>query len=106
MVGVGNLDKKVKLKKRTIVDDGLTQKETFAVDKTVWASVSWVSDRERFAAASVAKDVAVRLIVRKTLIDNTWRVEIDGAEFGIDGIKPIDKQFIEITAGGVRDSQL
>lgn len=105
MIGVGKLDKRIKLKFRTLVDDGLTEKEGFAVDRSVWANVSWVRDSERFAATAIQKDIVLRLIIRKTNIDSTWRIEVDDREFSIEGIKPIDKQFMEITAGGVNVSQ-
>lgn len=101
MIGIGKLDKRVKLKSRSIEDDGYVEKEVFNVDRTVWANVTWVRDSERFAATAIQKSIVLRLIIRKTNIDPTWRIEYDGNEYAIEGIKPKDKHFTEVTVGAI-----
>ena len=100
----GNLDKRITISAKTLIDDGLRAKEVFTNHKTVWANVSYLSDAQRFSAGSAGRDLKVRFVIRRipgTEISHENEIVFSGKAYFIDGAKPWrdDENFIEITAG-------
>lgn len=106
-IAIGKLDKRITIQTRSMTDDGFTTKESWSDSKSTWASASWLSDNQRYIAASAGRDLTMRFVIRRIPdlnIDHTMRVKFGNQTFSIDGAKPHkdDLQFIEITAGLVR----
>ena len=104
MFAIGKLNKRIDLLKPTVTDDGYQESTTWAKDRSVWANVAWVSDREKYAAGAIGIETVLRVTVRKTSINHDWRIKYDGIEYEINGITPmIDKEhFIQLNCARVK----
>lgn len=99
-VSAGSLNKRITIKKRTIIDDGLAEKQTYTVDATVFASVNYIRDSERFLAGSVQRNASCRFVIRKRDVTHDDIISYQSRDYDIDGIKELDNgAFLEITAG-------
>lgn len=105
MIGAGKLDTRIDLHKPTVIDNGIEDVVAYVKEKTVWANIVWISDRERFAAGAVGIDTQLRITIRKTEIDHDYRIEYEGHTYAITGIKPAmkNKTMLEITAGKISE---
>lgn len=99
--GAGDLNERITFLVATKVDDGLRTINTFATGDTVSANVKWLSDNARWYADSLQQSVSIRFVVRTKDIKHDWRIRYKGVDYAINGFKPIDKAFIEITCGEV-----
>lgn len=99
MVGAGELDKRIELFAMTLVDTGLSTNEVMSSVGSVWAKATPISDGERFRAGAVSYQLQMRFIIRNRQIDENFQIEYKGKRFAVYGIKEIEGNFIEITAG-------
>lgn len=99
----GQLNKRITLLKRSLVDTGTTKEGVFTPSHTIWAAIHWVSDGERIRANSVQRQTVIRATIRNTKaldINAVDRMSYSGVVYAIEGIKPIDNdKFLEITLG-------
>jgi SPP1 family predicted phage head-tail adaptor len=101
----GRLDRRVQFHRSTLIDNGLTEIETWADHGTpVWAGKVDVSDGEKLRADQVAASLTSRFVVRHNSftagLTTKDRIVYDGVVFEIFGIKEIERrEGFEITAG-------
>ncbi|TWI38231.1 phage head closure protein [Paracoccus sulfuroxidans] len=105
MSGAGDLDRRVTLERRTLVDDGYQEVETWAPVAVLWSSYTAVSDGERWAAGSVQADITARFKIRfRADVTTKDRVRYEGKVFNIVAVKEIGRRvFTEITGGLVNE---
>ena len=103
------LDRRVQFRRKALVSDGLGFAESWANHGApVFASREDISDGERWRAGEVAAHVTTRFVVRYSAfaadINPSDRLNLEGREYDIFGIKQIDrKRWIEITAAARND---
>lgn len=100
----GKLNRRIRFRRATLVDDGFGQAETWADHGSpIWASRRDVSDAEKAGAGQVSATVMARFQVRASTftrgLNPKDRLICDGREFEVMGLKEaIDPGLIEITA--------
>ena len=100
----GRLDRRIKLQSSVRALDGVGQQvENWSDYITCWASVKPISDGERFGGGEIKAYATHRFQIRwHTMIsglDATWRVQYDGREYEISGVKELGRrEGFEITA--------
>lgn len=100
----GELDRRIIIKRaETSTDDFNTPVETFYEFSIVWANAKPISDGERAAAGQTIAAKSYRFTIRYSTtvssIDPKDRIEFDGREYDIGGVKEIGRrEFLEITA--------
>ena len=101
----GNLDRRVQIRRATLVDDGFQQVEQFTDHgDPIWASKTDVSDGERMSAGAVSASLTARFVVRSSAFTRDLTAKdtltYKGVTFAIFGIKELGRNNrIEITAG-------
>ncbi len=103
MIGAGQLDRRITLRRKTVTNTGLGMTEAWADLGKVWASRKDVSDGEKAAAGKLQAVVVSRFVVRSSSLTRTLTPKdelICGAlTFRITGIKELGRRdFLEITA--------
>lgn len=103
-----------RLEHRVLVLNSSKSEDTFGgvvddewvVVATVRAEYLPVSDAERLRAAAIQQKTEARFKVRKlrnvSAIDGTYRLRFDGDDWRIEGVKPVGRGFLEITAWRVK----
>jgi head-tail adaptor len=110
MTAAGDLDRRVQVRRASLVDNGLAKVETFAdLGSPVWASKFDVSDSERQRAAEVQASITARFRVRWSTfaagITPKDRLACEGVDYDITGIKEIGRrEYREITAAARADT--
>lgn len=99
----GNLDRRIKVERKTVTNGPLGATETWALMATVWASRKDVSDGEKAASGTAISTVASRFVVRSTpdtrAIRPADRLTEGRLTFEIVGIKELGRaDWLEITA--------
>lgn len=101
MIGAGELDRRVTIRRATTTRDGYGQQiNAWADAGSVWAKVDWVNDGEKWRAGELGVDLAARVTVRYSpgLVARQDRIAIDGEDYEVAGIKQIGRrQWLEIT---------
>ena len=82
-------------------DELADTRKTYNEVGNAWSYARYVSDAEKFRANSLKQTVNIRFTVRKQPLDRNWRIRFDGQLYEINGYKPIDYEFIEITCGEI-----
>lgn len=87
MLAAGDLDRRITIQRAMTVTDELGSEVPAWIDlTTVWASVEWVKDGERFRAAEVAAYAEVRFTIRWGVgVTAQDRVRYDGRVYEIVG---------------------
>lgn len=103
MIGAGQLDRRITLRRKTETNTGLGMTEAWADLGTIWASRKDVSDSEKAAAGKMQAVVVSRFIVRSSSLTRTLTPKDEliegGLTFRITGIKELGRRdFLEITA--------
>lgn len=104
MVAAGTLDRRVKIRRATFSTNGFNEQvESWADLGTVWASVTPISDGERFRAGEMLAAKSSRFVIRYSSkvasVDPRDRLVFDGREYDINGVKEIGRrEALEITA--------
>ena len=103
MIGAGQLDRRITLRRKTVTNTGLGMTEAWADLATIWASRKDVSDGEKIAAGGVMATLAARFVVRSSTLTRGLTAKdalIEGGKtFQITGIKELGRRdFLEITA--------
>ena len=104
MVAAGDLDRRVQVRRKTLIDDGLQRSEVWADHGSpIWARREDVSDGERSRAGVTDARLLTRFTVRHDAFAATLtpfdRVTEGGRVFEIVGIKEVGRRaFLEITA--------
>lgn len=106
MIGAGQLDRRITLRRKTEVNTGLGLTATWADLGTIWAGRKDVSDGEKMAAGGVMSTLAARFVVRSSSLTRGLTPKdalIEGGRtFQITGIKELGRRdFLEITAEAV-----
>lgn len=101
----GALDRRVTIERATIMtDDYGTATQTWAALATVWASVEWIRDGERWAAAQVVAEATLRVQTRYRDVKTTDRLIYEDVVYNIVGVKEIGRRDgLEITCAGRAD---
>lgn len=101
MSGAGDLDRRISIERKTLIDNGYEETEAWAPVATLWASYSAISDGERFSAGADRADITARFRVRyRADITTKDRVSYAGQSFDIVAVKEVGRrQFTEITGG-------
>jgi SPP1 family predicted phage head-tail adaptor len=101
----GALDRRVRFRRATLVDDGFGMVPSWADHgPRVAARRQDVSDAERWRAGEVAAHVTARFVIRWSAfaasITAADRLVCEGREYDIGGLKEVQgrRQFLEITA--------
>lgn len=99
MTAAGDLDRRITLERRSLVDDGYQDVEGWAPFAVVWASHTAVSDGEKWAAGAARTDITARFRIRfRTDLTTADRVRYQGRPFNIVGIKEVGRrEYLEIT---------
>lgn len=105
----GDLDQRVTLQSRSVVQDAHGQDTITWVDvATVWAQVQALRGREFFAAAQVQQEQSLKVRIRyRTGVLTTWRLVWQGRNHDITGVIPVGRNdMLEIMClGGVKDGR-
>lgn len=101
MVPIGKLNKRIEIHKHTVFDNGRSEEDRWNLYKSVWASVDWVSDGEKYRAGALGIAATVRVIVRKTDITSKDRIVYGGQTFSLTSVKPVlgNSAFLELSGG-------
>lgn len=103
MIRAGDLDERITLQRMAAPEDPWATPETTWTDlATVWAAVTWVSDRERFAAGETRAEITHRFTLRRAA---AWadlgpldRIAYEGRIHDILGVKRLGRDGLEVTA--------
>jgi len=99
----GQLDRRILVQRAITATDGFGgQTQTWQTIASVWASVTPISDGERFRAGEWAADITTRFAIRWSAIAKTIdakdRLIFDGRTFEIYGVKELGhRDGVEIT---------
>ncbi len=110
-MSASKLDRKIRFRRYTLVDDGYGQVEQWADHGSpVWAHRKDISDGEKWAAQEVQASITTRFTVRSSEftrdIDPRDRIVHGGLEFNIVGAKETPDgrlSFIEFTCSARAD---
>jgi SPP1 family predicted phage head-tail adaptor len=100
----GTLDRRIDIQRATVTLDGFGgESRTWATIGNLWASMTPISDGERFRSDERAADITTRFVVRwsslTSTVDAKDRLIFDGRTFEIYGVKEIGyRDGVEITA--------
>lgn len=100
-VGVGEMDNRVGiLTKTTVTTDYGSESETWSVNKTVWAKVTWMDASEKFTADQEQVFDRIVVMMRYRSIDpEANRLRVESLDYDIESVVPIDrKMYLKITA--------
>ncbi len=103
-IGAGDLDKRITFLRNVDVRGETSRREEFVPASKAWAAVRYVSDAEKFSAAQTKVSAVLRFTIRRRSdVTHNWRIQFEGQDYRIVGIKPLlaDTSFLEITAGNV-----
>ena len=95
------------LKPAASVNENGFEAEDYIELKTVWASVSNLSGKEYYAAATVQKEKTVKFRIRTIKdIDETMRIAFQGKQYNITSIDNIkyENRYMEIKALEAEDN--
>lgn len=103
MIDAGKLDRRITVRRKTVVNGPLGLTETWATLCTCWASRTDVSDGEKAAAGTVMSTVSARFVVRSSTDTRAVRPADEITEgdltFEIVGIKQLGRRdHLEISA--------
>lgn len=96
------------LKRSTTVNDLNEPVESWASPFTVWGDVNYVSDAERLRNGTPLATNMIRVVIRSSsqsrAVTPMDRLSVEGREYEINGIKPVDRlNRIELTASARAD---
>lgn len=103
MIGAGQLDRRITLRRATVANTGLGVTEAWVDLGTIWAGRKDVSDGEKAAAGTMQAVVVARFVVRSSTFSRGLtpkdRLTEGGKTFQITGIKELGRRdYLEITA--------
>lgn len=103
MIGAGQLDRRITLRRKTVANTGLGVTEAWTDLGTIWAGRKDVSDGEKAAAGTMQAVVVARFVVRSSTFSRGLtpkdRLTEGGKTFQITGIKELGRRdYLEITA--------
>jgi SPP1 family predicted phage head-tail adaptor len=110
--GAGNLDKRIRFERRTVVTDefGGEGESGWSALFTVWANKQDLSDGEKFAAGERSATISTRFIVRYSLqvagVTPKDRIVYDSVEYEITGKKETNHgrdRFVEFSVAARAD---
>lgn len=106
---IGPLDRRISILRAVVVKNTLNEPiKSWPEFINVWASVTPISDGERYRAAGVGAEVTDRFQVRYSsdaaTVGAKDRIDYDGKTYDITGVKPIGRRNrLEITAKALAD---
>lgn len=101
----GKMDRRVTLQRATLIDDGMTASAEQAWQDlgTVWASVTPVSDGEKWRAGATGGSISHRVLVRYSTVTASLkksdRILLEGRVLDIGGVREVGRrETFEISA--------
>ena len=103
MMDAGVFDRRITVRRKTVINGPLGPTETWSVLCTIWAARTDVSDGEKAAAGTVMSTVSSRFQVRSSTETRGIRpadtITEGGLDFEIVGIKQLGRRnYLEISA--------
>jgi len=112
-MAAGNLDRIIRIRRATLVDDGFSATEQWVtLPEKIWAHFADVSDSERFRAHQVQASLTSRFQVRYSVLTRAItpkdQIVFERRIYDIVGIKEMDgrRRMLEITAAARNDLPL
>jgi SPP1 family predicted phage head-tail adaptor len=112
-MAAGNLDRIIRIRRATLVDDGFSATEQWVtLPEKIWAHFADISDGERFRANQVQANLTSRFQVRFSHFTRTItprdQIVFEGRVYDIVGIKEMGnrREMLEITAAARLDLPL
>ena len=100
-IHAGMLNERITFMTETLVSTGVGKKKQFSEGATVWANIRWVSDREKYRSNVIGQTIDIRVVIRAREVSKQNRVKYDGNVYEITAMRPLNKEWLELTLGAV-----